>query len=338
MLESNSEIIFYRAEDGTTKIDVRLEKETVWLNQVQMAALFQTTKQNISLHINNLFEEGELNREASVKDYLTVQIEGKRDVSRSIEHYNLDVIISVGYRVKSNRGTQFRIWATQRIKEYLVKGFVLDDERLKQARNDYFDELLERVRDIRTSEKIFYRKVTDIYATSVDYNPEAKATQEFFATVQNKFHYAIHGHTASELIAERADSKKPYMGLTSWKGSKIKKTDVTIAKNYLSEEEIKQLNLIVDQYLSFAELQAMQRKSMTMQDWINKLHDFLTINERTVLMDAGRIQKKIGEEIALKELVKYQEIQKQKELENPSSDFDKAVKKLTERKKNRTCK
>ena len=333
MLESNSEIIFYRAEDGTTKIDVRLEKETVWLNQVQMAALFQTTKQNISLHINNLFEEGELNREASVKDYLTVQIEGKRDVSRSIEHYNLDVIISVGYRVKSNRGTQFRIWATQRIKEYLVRGFVLDDERLKQARNDYFDELLERVRDIRTSEKIFYRKVTDIYATSVDYNPEAKATQEFFATVQNKFHYAIHGHTASELIAERADSKKPYMGLTSWKGSKIKKTDVTIAKNYLSEEEIKQLNLIVDQYLSFAELQAMQRKSMTMQDWINKLHDFLTINERTVLMDAGRIQKKIGEEIALKELVKYQEIQKQKELENPSSDFDKAVKKLTERKK-----
>jgi len=191
MLESNSEIIFYRAEDGTTKIDVRLEKETVWLNQVQMAALFQTTKQNISLHINNLFEEGELNREASVKDYLTVQIEGKRDVSRSIEHYNLDVIISVGYRVKSNRGTQFRIWATQRIKEYLVKGFVLDDERLKQARNDYFDELLERVRDIRTSEKIFYRKVTDIYATSVDYNPEAKATQEFFATVQNKMHFAV---------------------------------------------------------------------------------------------------------------------------------------------------
>lgn len=333
MLESNSEIILYQAEDGTTKIDVRLEKDTVWLNQVQMAALFQTTKQNISLHINNLFEEGELNREATVKDYLTVQTEGKREVSRSIEHYNLDVIISVGYRVKSNRGTQFRIWATQRLKEYLVKGFVLDDERLKQAHNDYFDELLERVRDIRTSEKIFYRKVTDIYATSVDYNPEAKATQEFFATVQNKFHYAIHGHTASELIAERADSKKPYMGLTSWKGPKIKKTDVTIAKNYLSEEEIKQLNLIVDQYLSFAELQAMQRKSMTMQDWINKLHDFLTINERTVLMDAGHIQKKIGEEIALKELVKYQEIQKQKELENPSSDFDKAVKKLAERKK-----
>ena len=333
MLESNSEIILYQAEDGTTKIDVRLEKETVWLNQVQMAALFQTTKQNISLHINNLFSEGELNRKATVKDYLTVQTEGKRDVSRSIEHYNLDVIISVGYRVKSNRGTQFRIWATQRLKEYLVKGFVLDDERLKQARNDYFDELLERVRDIRTSEKIFYRKVTDIYATSVDYNPEAKATQEFFATVQNKFHYAIHGHTASELIAERADSKKSYMGLTSWKGSKIKKTDITIAKNYLSEEEIKQLNLIVDQYLSFAELQAMQRKSMTMQDWISKLHDFLTINERTVLMDAGRIQKKIGEEIALKEFVKYQAIQKQKELENPSSDFDKAVKKLTERKK-----
>ncbi|KAF0152406.1 MAG: hypothetical protein FD143_1044 [Ignavibacteria bacterium] len=333
MLESNSEIILYQAEDGTTKIDVRLEKETVWLNQLQMAALFQTTKQNVSFHINNLFAEGELSREATVKDYLTVQTENKREVSRNLTYYNLDVIISVGYRVKSNRGTQFRIWATQRLKEYLVKGFVLDDERLKQARNDYFDELLERVRDIRTSEKIFYRKVTDIYATSVDYNHEAKATQEFFAAVQNKFHYAIHGHTASELIAERADSKKPYMGLTSWKNSKIKKTDVTIAKNYLSEEEIKQLNLIVDQYLSFAELQAMQRKAMAMQDWINKLHDFLTINERTILMDAGRIQKKIGEEIALREFDKYQAIQKQKELENPSSDFDKAVKKLTERKK-----
>lgn len=333
MPESKSEIILYQAEDGTTKIDVRLENETVWLTLNQIAELFQRDKSVISRHIQNIFTEGELSETSTVANYATVQTENKRTVSRNLDYYNLDVIISVGYRVKSNRGTQFRIWASQRLKEYLIKGFVLDDERLKQARNDYFDELLERVRDIRTSEKIFYRKVTDIYATSIDYNPEAQATQEFFATVQNKFHYAIHGHTASELIAERADSKKPYMGLTSWKGSKIKKTDVTIAKNYLSEEEIKQLNLIVDQYLSFAELQAMQRKAMSMQDWINKLHDFLTINERTILMDAGRIQKKIGEEIALREFDKYQEIQKQKELENPSSDFDKAVKKLTERNK-----
>lgn len=328
--KNNSEIILYQAEDGTTKIDVRLENDTVWLTLNQIAELFQRDKSVISRHIQNIFAEGELSQNSTVANYATVQTENKRSVSRKLDYYNLDVIISVGYRVKSNRGTQFRIWATQQLKEYLIKGFVLDDERLKQARNDYFDELLERVRDIRTSEKIFYRKVTDIYATSIDYNPDAKATQEFFATVQNKFHYAIHGHTASELIAERADSKKPYMGLISWKGSKIKKTDVTIAKNYLSEEEIKQLNLIVDQYLSFAELQAMRRKPMTMQDWINKLHDFLTINERNILMDAGRIQKKIGEEIALREFNKYQHIQKQNELTNPSTDFDKAVKKLTE--------
>lgn len=333
MAETKSEIFLYQSEDGQTKIDVRLENETVWLTQMQMSELFQTTKQNISLHINNIFEEGELTYDATVKEYLTVQKEGKRDVARSIEHYNLDVIISVGYRVKSNRGTQFRIWATQRLKEYLIKGFVLDDERLKEARNDYFGELLERVRDIRASEKIFYRKVTDIYATSIDYDPNSEMTHKFFATVQNKFHYAIHGHTAPELIVDRADSNKPNMGLTSWKGVKIRKSDVTVAKNYLSEDEIKQLNLIVDQYLSFAELQALQRKSMSMNDWIKKLNDFLTINEREILSDAGRIQKILGDETAIKEFAKFQEIQKQKELENPSSDFDKAIKKITEGKK-----
>jgi hypothetical protein len=261
---------------------------------------------------------------------LTTAQDGKNYLTK---FYNLDVIISTGYRVKSNRGTQFRIWATQRLREYLIKGFVLDDERLKEARNDYFDELLERVRDIRTSEKIFYRKVTDIYATSIDYDPGSEMTQKFFAAVQNKFHYAIHGHTASELIAERADSHKLNMGLTSWKGAKIRKSDVTIAKNYLSENEIKQLNLIVDQYLSFAEFQALQRKPMSMKDWIKKLNDFLTINEREILSNTGRIQKELGGDIALREFDKYREIQKQKELENPSSDFDKAVKKITEGKK-----
>jgi hypothetical protein len=249
MAGTKSEIILYQSEDGQTKIDVRLENDTVWLNQMQMAELFQTTKQNISLHINNIFHEGELTQESVVKEYLTTAQDGKNYLTK---FYNLDVIISTGYRVKSNRGTQFRIWATQRLREYLIKGFVLDDERLKEARNDYFDELLERVRDIRTSEKIFYRKVTDIYATSIDYDPGSEMTQKFFAAVQNKFHYAIHGHTASELIAERADSHKLNMGLTSWKGAKIRKSDVTIAKNYLSENEIKQLNHIVYQYLSFA--------------------------------------------------------------------------------------
>ena len=330
MAETKSEIILYQSEDGQTKIDVRLENETVWLSQMQMAELFQTTKQNVSLHVNNIFNEGELSQDSVVKEYLTTAKDGKNYLTK---FYNLDVIISVGYRVKSSRGTQFRIWATQRLKEYLIKGFVLDDDRLKEARNDYFDELLERVRDIRTSEKIFYRKVTDIYATSIDYDPNSEMTNKFFATVQNKFHFAIHGHTASELIVDRADANKPNMGLTSWKGVKIRKTDVTVAKNYLSEDELKQLNLIVDQYLSFAELQALQRKPMSMKDWIKKLNDFLTINEREILSSAGKIQKKLGEEIAVKEFEKFQEIQKQKELENPSSDFDKAIKKMTEGKK-----
>ncbi len=330
MAETKSEIILYQSEDGQTKIDVRLENETVWLSQMQMAELFQTTKQNVRGQFKNIFNEGELSQDSVVKEYLTTAKDGKNYLTK---FYNLDVIISVGYRVKSSRGTQFRIWATQRLKEYLIKGFVLDDDRLKEARNDYFDELLERVRDIRTSEKIFYRKVTDIYATSIDYDPNSEMTNKFFATVQNKFHFAIHGHTASELIVDRADANKPNMGLTSWKGVKIRKTDVTVAKNYLSEDELKQLNLIVDQYLSFAELQALQRKPMSMKDWIKKLNDFLTINEREILSSAGKIQKKLGEEIAVKEFEKFQEIQKQKELENPSSDFDKAIKKMTEGKK-----
>jgi len=237
---SNSEILLYQTEDGQTKIDVRLEEETVWLSQAQMVELFQTTKQNISLHIKNIYEEGELDEISTVKDYLTVQTEGKREVQRSLKFYNLDVIISVGYRVKSHRGTQFRIWATQQLKEFLIKGFLLNDEKLKETghTNQYFDELLDKIRDIRSSEKIFYAKIRDIYTTAIDYDPNTEESVLFFKTVQNKMHWAIHGHTASEVVYQRADSDKQNMGLTTWKNApkgKIRKTDVSIAKNYLSD-------------------------------------------------------------------------------------------------------
>lgn len=310
---AGSELLLYTTPDQQTRIEVRLDGETVWLSQAQMAELFETTKQNVSLHIRNLFEEGELVREGTVKESLTVQHEGDREVRRPVDLYNLDVIISVGYRVKSHRGTQFRIWATQRLREYLVKGFTLDDERLKEVRSlpggrDYFDELLERIRDIRSSERRFYQKVCDIYATAVDYDPSHETTQTFFATVQNKLHWAIHGRTAAEVIAERADASRPNMGLTTWKGSPsapIRKADVEIAKNYLGEDELRTLNLLVDQYLSFAELQAQQRKPMTMKDWARKLDDFLTLNERDILADAGRISRELAVEKARGEFEKY---------------------------------
>ena len=259
------EILLYQTQDGSTRIDVRLEDETVWLSQAQMAELFQSTKQNISLHIKNVFDEGELLPTATVKESLTVQKEGERVVSRSVTYYNLDVIISVGYRVKSLRGTQFRIWATQRLREYLIKGFTLDDERLKQANsNNYFDELLSRIRDIRSSEKVFWRKVLDIYATSIDYTPNAETSQQFFRVVQNKMHWAAHGQTAAEVIAARADAQKPHMGLTSWIGSQLARTDVVVAKNYLNQEELDVLNRLVTMYLDFAELQAKNRRPMHM--------------------------------------------------------------------------
>jgi hypothetical protein len=277
-----------------------------------------------------LIYQTEDQEDSTVKEYLTVQNEGNRQVQRNVTHYNLDVIISVGYRVKSLRGTQFRIWATQQLKEYLIKGFVLDDERLKNPNNDYFDNLLERVRDIRTSERRFYQKITDIYATSIDYDLNADITKDFFATVQNKMHWAIHGHTAAELIAERADANKPNMGLSCFQGNRIRKDEVLIAKNYLTENELKELNLVVDQYLSFAELQAMNRKSMTMQDWINKLDSFLKLNEKNILQDAGKISQKLGREIALTEFSKFKTIQNR----NYLSDFDKSVKKYLEDKGN----
>lgn len=324
--KSESDIVIYTAEDDRTKIEVRLENETVWLNQLQMADLFQTTKQNIGSHIKNIFSEGELEENSVVKKYFTTAQDNKDYLTN---HYNLDVIISVGYRVKSHRGTQFRIWATQQLRELIVKGFVMDDERLKDPNGtDYFDELIERVRDIRTSERRFYQKITDIYATSVDYDPKAEETQEFFATVQNKMHWAIHGHTAQEVIVERADRNKPNMGLTSYEGDKIRQSDVTIAKNYLSQDELEQLKLIVDQYLSFAEFQARQKKPMYMRDWIRKLDDFLHLNERDILRDAGRISKKIGEQKAIKEYKAFKVIQDK----NYISDFDKVAAKYLEAK------
>nr|WP_287413375.1 virulence RhuM family protein [Pseudodesulfovibrio sp.] len=335
---TNSELLLYQTEDGQTRIDVRLEEETVWLSQAQMVELFQTTKQNISLHIKNVYEEGELDEISTVKDYLTVQTEGKREVQRNIATYNLDVVISVGYRVKSHRGTQFRIWATKQLKEYIIKGFVLNDEKLKETghTNQYFEELFERIRDIRSSEKIFYAKVRDIYTTAIDYDGSTEESQLFFKSVQNKMHWAIHGHTASEIISQRADSEKQNMGLTTWKNSpdgKIRKADVSIAKNYLSEDELKDLNLIVDQYLSFAELQARNRNPMHMSDWLKKLHDFMTLNDREILEHAGTISGKLAKELAEAEYKKYRlkmiDFEDAKEIK----ELEAGLKKLENRKK-----
>jgi hypothetical protein len=328
-MNEQSEILIYQTEDGETKIQTLLKDETVWLSQAQMAELFDKSTPTINEHIKNIYEEGELPEESTIRNFRIVQTEGKREVSRDVNFYNLDVIISVGYRVKSHRGTQFRQWATQRLKEYIVKGFVLDDERLERGSDyDYFDELVERVRAIRASERRFYQKITDIYATSIDYDPDHPMTQEFFATVQNKFHFAIHGHTAAEMIIERADANHPLMGLTSFKGKKIRQSDVTIAKNYLSEEELKSMNRIVDQYLSFAEEQAAQRKPMKMKDWITKLHGFLELNDRTILQNAGNVSKSQAEKKAITEYKKYLKIQDQKKV----SDFDRTVRKHIEKK------
>ncbi len=281
-----SELLLYQTEDGRTRLEVRLEGETVWLTQRLMAELFQRDVRTISDHVRNLFAEGELQPEAVVRNFRITGPDGK---SYDTRHYNLDVIISVGYRVKSPRGTQFRIWATQRLREYVVKGFTLDDERLKRADGGYFDELLARIRDIRSSEKLFRRKVLDIYATSIDYDPRADAPKRFFASVQNKMHWAAHGHTAAEIIAERADATRPNMGLTAWSGARPRKADVAVAKNYLTAEEIEQFNLIVSLYLDFAELQARRRRPMSMQEWVAKLDDFLRVSEADVLTHAGRV-------------------------------------------------
>ncbi len=329
-----SQFLIYQAEDGRVKIDVRFEDESVWLTQQMMADLFQTTQQNISLHIANIYEEGELQPEATHKEYLSVRQEGTRSVRRALAHYNLDMIISVGYRVKSHVATRFRIWATQQLREFIVKGFVLDDERLKNPDQpfDYFEELLRRIQDIRTSERRFYQKITDIYATSVDYDPITEESITFFKTVLNKLHWAVTGMTAAELIHSRADSSKPYMGLTTWRGVKVRKQDVSIAKNYLSEEELLALNNLVEQYLLFAERQARLRNPMHMADWIAKLDAFLTLNEGNILTHAGKISHDLALAHAEQEYDKFHQ-QRSLEMSRTEDNFDKAMKSLAPGKK-----
>ncbi len=290
------QILIYQSEDGRTQLAVRLEDRTVWLNQRQLTELFGKAKGTISEHIKHIFEDEELTPEATVRLFRTAQKEGGREVVREVECYNLDMILALGFRVRSPAAVRFRQWAADKLKEYIVKGFVLDDERLKNPEaNDYFEELTRRIQDIRTSERRFYQKITDIYATSIDYDRDHPLTQEFFATVQNKVHYAIHGQTAAEVIRSRADRKMPNMGLTNWEGARIRKSDVAIAKNYLNEAELRALNNLVEQYLIFAEAQAERRIAMTMRDWIAKLEGFLTLNDREILRDAGKISAELAQ-------------------------------------------
>lgn len=323
--ENSGELLLYQTEDGLTRIEAKMVNESVWLSLNQLAELFQRDKSVISRHISNIFEEGELSTDSVVANFATTASDGK---TYQVDYYNLDVIISVGYRVKSHRGTQFRIWATQRLREYIIKGFAMDDERLKQAGGgDYFDELLARIRDIRSSEKVFWKKVLDIYATSIDYDPNTETSQQFFKIVQNKMHWAAHGHTAAEIIKGRADANKPNMGLTSFSGKALKRTDVGVAKNYLNEEELDTLNRIVSFYLEFAELQAKNRRAMHMQDWVTKLDDFMRLSERDILTHAGKISNEAALEHANAEFDKY----KQRQLEEKSmaeKDFEKSLSQL----------
>ena len=313
------EILFYQTDDGNTKVEVRIEEDTVWMTQSSIAELYGTTPQNITTHLKNIFEEGELDEPSTCKDYLQVQLEGKREVKRKLRHYNLEAILAIGYRVRSLRGTQFRRWATKRLKEYLVKGFVMNDERLKDPGGwDYFDELLERIRDIRASEKRFYQKIKDIYALSADYDPKSNYAQLFFKKVQNKMLWAVTGQTAAELIADRSDPEKPNMGLTSWKGNKVRKQDIDTAKNYLKEGEISELNRIVTMYLDYAEDQAMRRKVMYMKDWEDRLDAFLEFNERDILDHAGRLKTSVAKKLASERYDDFD--RKRKELEARKAD------------------
>jgi hypothetical protein len=334
-----SEIILYQTEDGRTRVQCRFENETIWLSQKLMAELFQKDVRTINEHIQNVFEEGELSPESVIRKFRITAADGK---SYDTQHYNLEVVISVGYRVKSPRGTQFRIWATQRLREYLVKGFTMDDERLKnppgKGQKDYFDELLERIRDIRSSERRFYQKVLDIYATSVDYTPDAEQSQRFFAAVQNKMHWATHGHTAAEVIAERADAAQPFMGLkTTRPGGIVRKDDVGIAKNYLTEDELQVLNRVVNLYIEYAELQALERKAMTMQDWITKLDEFLKISGRKVLDHAGKISAESARAKAEREYARYRAFLENRP-QRVDAAFEKAAKELKKLPKQRAPK
>ena len=332
------EIILFQATDGHTKIQVRFEEKSVWLSQKSMAELYQVSVPSVNEHLSHIFEEGELAPEATVRKFRIVQTEGKREVTRAVDHYSLEAILAVGYRVRSSRGTQFRQWATAQLQELLVKGFVMDDERLKEGKSigqDYFDELLLRIRDIRASERRFYQKITDIYSTSIDYDGRAEITQAFYATVQNKLHWATHGKTAAEVIKTRASATKKNMGLTTWKNSPdgpIRKQDVSIAKNYLSEDELAALNRTVTMYLDYAEDQAVSRNPMHMADWVKKLDGFLQFNEKNILTHAGKISHQMALEHAETEFEKYEVVRRRIESNQSASDFDKLAKQLNAKK------
>ena len=327
MNHMDNKIIIFKADDEKISVDVLFDEETVWLTQQQIAELFDTVRSNIVEHIKHIYEEGELAAEATCRDFRQVRTEGKRQVTRTIPHYDLDMIISIGYRVNSKRATQFRQWATKRLNEYIRKGFTLDDERLKNGGGRYFRELLQRIRDIRSSERNLYQQVTDIYATAIDYDSKADITREFFAAVQNKMHYAAHKHTAAEVIYERADNQQPMMGMTNFKGDYITKGDVGIAKNYLDEKELQVLNLLVTQFLDFAELQALDERTMTMTDWIDELDRQLLGNRRELLEGKGSVSRRQAIEKAEKEF----EIYRVREMKQLESDFDRAVKELVKK-------
>ena len=323
MKEGNN-IILYQDDNEITRVSVRFADEDVWLTQNQLAEIYDTTKQNISQHIENILNDGELDANRTVKDFLTVRQEGNRQVQRSIVHYNLDMIIALGYRVQSQVATRFRRWATQRLHEYIQKGFAMDDERLKQGGNRYFRELLQRIRDIRSSERNFYQQVTDIYATATDYDPRSEMTKMFFATVQNKLHYAVHENTAAEVIYHRVDNEKPFVGMTNFKGNYVTKDDVKIAKNYLTELELQRLNLLVSGFLDFAEFQALEMTPMTMNDWVEALENQIIAHKRNVLIGKGSVSHKEAIEKAEKEF----EIYRKREMQLLESDFDREIKKL----------
>ena len=324
MKNEENKIIIYQDDDEITRVSVRFADEDLWLTQKQLAEIYCTTQQNVAQHIAGIYRDGELDVEATHKNFLLVRREGSRDVKRNIDHYNLDMIIALGYRVQSQVATRFRRWATARLHEYIQKGFAMDDERLKQGGNRYFRELLQRVRDIRSSERNFYQQVTDIYATAVDYDPRSEMTREFFATVQNKLHFAVHENTAAEVIYNRVDNEKPFVGMTNFKGNYVTKDDVKIAKNYLSEIELQRLNLLVSGFLDFAEFQALEMKPMKMRDWIESLDAQILANKRKLLEGKGKISRAQAIEKAEREF----EVYRSREMKQLESDFDRAMKRL----------
>ncbi len=331
MADKENKLILYKDEEGKVSVNTRFADEDVWLTQDQLAEIYQTTQENISMHISNIYADGELEKEGTYKKFLLVRQEGKRKVRRNIDHYNLDVIIALGYKVQSAIAVRYRRWATRLLHEYIQKGFVMDDERLKQGGNRYFKELLQRIRDIRSSERNFYQQVTDIYATSTDYDPRAKITKQFFATVQNKMYYAVHEHTAAELIFERVDNEKPFVGMTNFKGNYVTRDDVKIAKNYLTELELQRLNLLISQFLDYAEFQALEQNPMTMADWVAALDDQILRLRKNILEGTGTVSHQEAIEKAEREF----EIYREREMRLLESDFDKAVKALLDNKEDK---